>query len=141
MTMVYSSKHRRADGGPAPQISLAIQEVLPHPAGLSGGGVPDTLRRRWQALQRGVQRKHGSVLCGGLHRYLAWKHRTAVPKVAIKKVMLCSEASLASPEDRGLFLYSRCRVTTTSGPSRRRAESTTERKTDIPTFCHVSEDL
>lgn len=37
------------------------------------------------------------------------------------------------------FLYSRCRVTTTSGPLRRQAETTTERKTDTPTFCHVSE--
>lgn len=36
------------------------------------------------------------------------------------------------------FLYSRCRVTTTSGPLRRQAESTTERKTDTPTFYHVS---
>lgn len=57
LTIIYPSERRRADGGPAPQISLAIQEVLPHPAGLSGGGVPDTLGGRWQALQRGVQRK------------------------------------------------------------------------------------
>ncbi len=41
----------------------------------------------------------------------------------------------------GFFLYSRCRVTTTTGPLRRRAESTTERKTDTQTFYHVSEDL
>lgn len=57
LTVVYPSERRRADGGPAPQVSLALQEVLPHPAGLSGGGVPDTLGGRWQALQRGVQRK------------------------------------------------------------------------------------
>lgn len=57
LTVVYPSERRRADGGPAPQVSLAVQEVLPHPAGLSGGGVPDTLGGRWQALQRGVQRK------------------------------------------------------------------------------------
>lgn len=37
--------------------------------------------------------------------------------------------------------YSRCRVTTATGPLRRRAESTTERKTDTQTFYHVSEDV
>lgn len=41
----------------------------------------------------------------------------------------------------GLSRYSRCHVTTTMGPLRRRAESTTERKTDTQTFYHVSEHL
>lgn len=41
----------------------------------------------------------------------------------------------------GFCVYSRCRVTTTMGPLRRRAESTTERRTDTQTFYHVSEDL
>lgn len=109
LTVVYPSERRRADGGPAPQISLAIQEVLPHPAGLSGGGVPDTLGGRWQALQRGVQRKRERPLppllptpCrvgaegGGLHRYSGLRAQSAA---AIKKVMLGSEARLGSPED------------------------------------------
>lgn len=41
----------------------------------------------------------------------------------------------------GFSLYSRCHVTTITGPLRRRAESKTERKTDTQTFYHVSEDL
>lgn len=41
----------------------------------------------------------------------------------------------------GFSFYSRCHVTITTGPLRRRAESTTERKTDTQTFYHVSEDL
>ena len=56
-------KHRGADSGPPPQISLALQEVLPHPFGFAGGGVPDTLGRRWQALQRRVQCKPEFVWC------------------------------------------------------------------------------
>lgn len=113
MTVVYPSERRRADGGPAPQISLAIQEVLPHPAGLSGGGVPDTLGGRWQALQRGVQRKRERPLpCPYSPLRAVWERRervcidiracerrAAVQEAAIKKVMLGSEARLGSPED------------------------------------------
>lgn len=58
-----SFKHRGADSGPPPQISLALQEVLPYPFGLAGGGVPDTLCRRWQALQRRVHCKPEFVWC------------------------------------------------------------------------------
>lgn len=110
LTVVYPSERRRADGGPAPQVSLAVQEVLPHPAGLSGGGVPDTLGGRWQALQRGVQRKReppqlprravpcssGGKVCMDIR---ACERRAAVQEAAIKKVMLGSEARLGSPED------------------------------------------
>lgn len=111
LTAVYPSERRRADGGPAPQVSLAVQEVLPHPAGLSGGGVPDTLGGRWQALQRGVQRKReppsnsrppsplpssGGRVCMDIR---ACERRAAVQEAAIKKVMLGSEARLGSPED------------------------------------------
>lgn len=97
LTVVYPSERRRADGGPAPQVSLAVQEVLPHPAGLSGGGVPDTLGGRWQALQRGVQRKReptpppspppcssGRKVCMDIR---ACERRAAVQEAAIKKVM------------------------------------------------------
>lgn len=51
---LYTLIHRRADSGPPPQISLTIEEVLPHSSGFARGGVPDTLCRRWQALQRRV---------------------------------------------------------------------------------------
>lgn len=37
--------------------------------------------------------------------------------------------------------YSHCHVTFAMGPLKRRAESTTERKTDTQTFYHVSEDI
>lgn len=106
LTVVYPSERRRADGGPAPQVSLAVQEVLPHPAGLSGGGVPDTLGGRWQALQRGVQRKReppppphtpltpphphpppcssDGKVCMDIR---ACERRAAVQEAAIKKVM------------------------------------------------------
>lgn len=96
LTVVYPSERRRADGGPAPQVSLAVQEVLPHPAGLSGGGVPDTLGGRWQALQRGVQRKREPTLpspppCSSGRKVCmdirACERRAAVQEAAIKKVM------------------------------------------------------
>lgn len=142
----YSSKHRRADSGPPPQISLAIQEVLPHPSGLTGGRVPDTLCRRWQALQRRVQ-------CKLLRVCAVWTMQSIdicpastehVQKVVIKYYVsrLCTCGFIFVSWGFGSFyFYSRCRVTTTSGPLRRRAESTTERKTDTPTFYHVREVL
>lgn len=45
LTAIYPFNHRRADSGPSPQIPLTIQEVLPHPSGLTGGGIPDPLCR------------------------------------------------------------------------------------------------
>lgn len=58
LTATYAFlKHRRAKSGPPAQIPLALQEVLPHPAGRAGGGVPRALGRRRQALPRGVQCK------------------------------------------------------------------------------------
>lgn len=62
-------------------------------------------------------------------------------KIAIKCYVSGTLGFILTSRGLGFFLYSRCRVTTTTGPLRRRAESTTERKTDTPTFYHVSEDL
>lgn len=139
------NKHRRADGGPPPQISLAIQEVLPHPSGLTGGGVPYTLCRRWQALQRRVQCKLWGVCAMWIAQCMDICPASAehVQRVVIKCYAsgLRTCGSMFISWGYGSFFISRCRVTTTSGPLRRRAESTTERKTDTPTFYHVSEVL
>lgn len=62
-------------------------------------------------------------------------------KIAIKCYVSGTLGFILTSRGLGFCLYSRCRVTTTTGPLRRRAESTTERKTDTPTFYHVSEDL